>query len=417
MTPPPTPPMSMREAAERVVRRLQQAGHAAYFAGGCVRDMVLHRSPDDYDVATSARPEEVVALFRRTQQVGAKFGVVLVRIGRQVVETATFRADLDYQDGRHPEGVRFTDAREDAARRDFTINGIFFDPVRGEIVDYVDGRADIERRVIRAIGDPRRRFDEDHLRILRAVRFSARLGFEIEPKTWAAMIEMVPCLTRISPERIREELEAILTHPTRRAGFELLCEARAIDHLWPQAARLATHLEAVARLLGALAEQASFELALAAVLHRLPAAEVVLACRQLRCSNHTQRRAKWLVDRQEVLLRPESLALADLKLLMAAPGFAELLAFHEAKVSAERHSPELVAAVRTRIAAIPPSEVSPPPLIDGTDLEQLGLPKGPAYQTILRRLYYAQLNGTLVDRSEAKSVAARMVREASDIGH
>ncbi len=174
----------MKAAATRVVERLQSQGFATLFAGGCVRDMLMDREPKDYDVATSAKPEEVVGLFRRTQQVGAQFGVVLVRIGRHAIEVATFRRDQAYEDGRRPIGVEFCGPEEDARRRDFTINGMFFDPVVAEVIDHVDGKADLAARLIRAIGEPAERFAEDHLRLLRAIRFAGRLGFQIEPASW-----------------------------------------------------------------------------------------------------------------------------------------------------------------------------------------------------------------------------------------
>jgi len=402
---------SMREAAEQVVRRLQDAGHVAYYAGGCVRDMLLQREPDDYDIATSAHPDEVCRIFRRTQQVGAKFGVVLVRISGHMIETATFRADLTYRDGRHPEGIRFTNAEEDAARRDFTVNAMFFDPVRHEVVDYVGGQHDLAHRLLRAVGDPRQRFEEDHLRILRAVRFAAKLGFRIDPATWEAMREMAPALAKISPERIREELEAILTHPTRRAGFDLLCGCGGVRYLWPQAEELASQVEVVAHLLDRLPPSVSFELALAAVLHRLSPPQAMAACEALRCSNHTRQKVGWLVARQSDLLRPADLTLADLKLLMASPHFNDLWSLVVSRIAAEGLDANVAEVVRQRIAAIPREEIAPPPWIDGTFLERLGLPKGPAYRQILDRLYYAQLNGTLADAEAAAAEAERLVRQ------
>lgn len=193
----------MKAAALRVVQQLQGRGFVALFAGGCVRDMLMGRDPHDYDVATSARPVDVTGLFRRTAQVGAKFGVVLVRVGQHSIEVATFRTDGAYSDGRRPDTVVFTTPEEDARRRDFTINGMFFDPVADAVIDHVDGQGDLTAGLIRAIGEPEQRFAEDHLRLLRAVRFAARLGFRIEPETWAAMCRHASDITRISPERVR----------------------------------------------------------------------------------------------------------------------------------------------------------------------------------------------------------------------
>src|SRR4051812_6760839 len=217
--PPPPPPggkQNDRADAAAVVRRLRGAGHVAYFAGGCVRDLLLGRDPKDYDVATDAPPDRVRGLFRRTQAVGQAFGVILVYEGRSQVEVATFRSDGAYLDGRHPTGVRFTTAEEDAQRRDFTINGLFLDPLKDaplddQVIDYVGGRADLRAGIVRAIGDPERRFGEDFLRLLRAPRFAARLGFTIEPNTAAAIRRHAAQLSRISPERVGEELRTMLT--------------------------------------------------------------------------------------------------------------------------------------------------------------------------------------------------------------
>src|SRR5688572_4647494 len=225
---PPNPggKRSDRGDAVAVVRRLREAGHVAYFAGGCVRDLLLGRQPKDYDVATDAPPARVRKLFANTQAVGAAFGVILVRDGRSTIEVATFRADGAYADGRHPMEVRFTTAEEDAARRDFTINGLFLDPLDGDgdgrVLDFVGGRDDLDAGVIRAIGEPERRFEEDHLRLLRAVRFAARLGFGVESKTAAAIRLHAPQLKRISPERIADELRVMLTPPTRGDAWRLL---------------------------------------------------------------------------------------------------------------------------------------------------------------------------------------------------
>ena len=207
------PPLPPQDAAMAVVRRLRDHGHTAYLAGGCVRDMLLGREASDYDVATDATPDKICSLFSRTRKVGVQFGVVLVRQGRHWIETATFRTDVNYEDGRRPERVEFTTAEEDARRRDFTVNGLFYDPLEDRVIDYVAGRRDLEDGVIRAIGEPAARFAEDHLRLLRAVRFATRLGFQIEPETARAIRSHAAKIERISPERIREELEKMLAAP------------------------------------------------------------------------------------------------------------------------------------------------------------------------------------------------------------
>src|SRR5687768_5426761 len=225
--PPDQPPQgkrSTREDALAVVRRLRDAGHVAYFAGGCVRDMLLGLEPKDYDVATDAPPDRVREIFKSTQAVGAAFGVILVRQRNSVIEVATFRTDLKYTDGRRPEGVVFTTAEEDAKRRDFTINGMFFDPIEEKVIDYVGGQEDLQNKLLRAIGEPNHRFEEDHLRLLRAVRFAARFGLTIEPVTTQAMARHAQHLVRISPERIAEELRFMLTAPTRVRALEMISE-------------------------------------------------------------------------------------------------------------------------------------------------------------------------------------------------
>ncbi|HEX2747812.1 MAG TPA: CCA tRNA nucleotidyltransferase, partial [Verrucomicrobiales bacterium] len=224
----------MRQTAESLARRLQEAGHTAYFAGGCVRDELLGVKPKDFDIATSARPETVQRLFPRSQAVGAHFGVIVIREGGCQFEVATFRTDGSYRDGRRPESVAFSTPEEDARRRDFTVNGMFLDPVTGKIIDHVGGLDDLKARTLRAIGDPSARFAEDHLRLLRAVRFATALGYEIDPATWSAVVTHAESITRISIERSREELVRILLHPQRLRGFDLLAESRLLFHLLPE---------------------------------------------------------------------------------------------------------------------------------------------------------------------------------------
>src|SRR5215212_10163592 len=222
-------PPCERADAEAVLRRLRHNGHEAYFAGGCVRDLLLGLEPKDYDVATDAQPQRVRELFTKTEAVGAAFGVILVRHGRSVVEVATFRSDGSYLDGRRPSEVKFTTAQEDAQRRDFTINGLFMDPLAEDrVIDFVGGKEDLAARRLRAIGDPSSRFAEDHLRLLRAVRFAARFGLEIAPSTAMAIEQHANLLKGISPERIAEELRLMLTASTRGTAWMLLWKFRLI---------------------------------------------------------------------------------------------------------------------------------------------------------------------------------------------
>jgi poly(A) polymerase len=405
------PAITPHAAAITVVRQLQDADHVALFAGGCVRDMVMKKRPSDYDVATSAEPREVVRLFRRTQQVGAKFGVVLVRIGRHAIEVATFRRDVSYQDGRHPTAVQFTDAREDAIRRDFTINGMFYDPVKREVVDYVEGRADLKKKVIRAIGNPDQRFAEDHLRLLRAIRFAARLDFEIEPATWAAIRANAPKIIDISPERIREELDAMLSHPNRARAFRLIVECGLLPHLWPQARDLTASTLMARDILAALPTDASFDLALTAILHSQRPLEAGEACDDLRCSNQTKRTVSWMLAHLTDLDEPKNVTLADLKLLMADPAFPDLLRLFAARLDAAGLPPTAQKRIAARAKRIPPDAVAPPPLVSGTDLMRLGQKPGPLYKKVLDRVYYAQLNGDVRKKSEAMALARRVVEE------
>ncbi|MGA0111796.1 MAG: CCA tRNA nucleotidyltransferase, partial [Chthoniobacterales bacterium] len=226
--------MDLPSAATDIARRLQQAGHTAYFAGGCVRDELLGLDPHDYDIATSAKPDEVQKLFPHTQAVGAHFGVILVMEHGRAFEVATFRSDHEYIDGRRPEMVTFSTPEEDAARRDFTINGMFHDPVAGRFIDFVGGREDLKSKLLRAIGDPAARFREDKLRLLRAVRFAARFGYEIDPATWDALRAHAADIHAVSAERIREELVKILAHPSRVRGFDLLDQSGLLKEILPE---------------------------------------------------------------------------------------------------------------------------------------------------------------------------------------
>src|SRR5277367_3587141 len=220
-----------RADALAVLKRLREAGHIAYFAGGCVRDELLGLTPKDFDIATDAPPDRVREIFTSTQAVGAAFGVILVRHGPSVIEVATFRTDLEYHDGRRPQGVKFTTAEEDAQRRDFTINGLFLDPIENRVIDYVGGQADLSAKILRAIGNPDQRFAEDHLRFLRAVRFAARFALQIDPATTAAISAHAHQLPRISPERLADELRRMLIPATKNIAWKLLWQFDLLDQL------------------------------------------------------------------------------------------------------------------------------------------------------------------------------------------
>lgn len=413
MHPPMTPPLPPKHATNRdaalwIVRRLRHAGHDAYFAGGCVRDQLLRRRPSDHDVATEARPEQVIRLFRRTRAVGKQFGVVLVGVQDHWIEVATWRTDSTYTDGRHPDSIAYGTAEQDAQRRDFTINGMFYDPLARRVIDYVGGRRDLRARTLRAIGDPETRFAEDHLRLLRAVRFAARMQFRIERKTWDAMIRHAPQLARVSAERIGEELASMMTAPTRAIAWDLLHRGGLVPHLWKGADRLAARADHIAPLLAALPKAASFELVLAA--WSLPDAdETDRICLALKTSNQMRTVATWLVRHHADLDDPRRVTPADLKLRMAGPAFGDLLDLLHTRLAARGAPLSAWRVIRRRAAAIAPADVAPPPLLNGHDLASMGLPAGPRYKQVLDRVYYAQLNGELPDARAARDLARRII--------
>ncbi len=371
------------------------------FAGGCVRDQLLGRDPKDYDVVTDATPDRVAELFRRTQKVGAKFGVVLVHVSGMQIEVATFRVDGDYSDGRHPDNVTFGNQIDDARRRDFTINGMFFDVVRQQIIDHVGGRRDLEDGIIRAIGDPDRRFAEDHLRMVRAVRFCARLGFVIEDQTLEAIRRQAHLLRTISPERVREELRMTLESPSRADGWRWICSAGLAAHILPGVPYDAQDQATVATRIAALPDNAGFTVVLAALLASLPPKRAGEVCSKFTSPNYESRGVSWLLTQLPRVRNPDNLDLADIKLLVARAGFVDLCALLRADLAAASLPPDPFEAFQTRANAIPPAEVAPPPFISGDDLVARNVPKGPIYADILTTLYHAQLNDEISDRPAA----------------
>ena len=374
---------SAQQSAETIIRRLTDAGFLALLAGGCVRDLLLGREPEDYDIATDARPEEICQLYPRAQKVGAHFGVVIVRQFGHPIEVATFRADGPYTDGRHPQTVTFTTAEEDARRRDFTINGMFYDPIRSCVIDYVGGQEDLKKRIIRAIGEPRRRFEEDHLRMIRAIRFASRLEFEIEPETFSAIRGQAAMLRRVSPERVREELEKILTDPHRSRGFELLRQTTLLHHLGDEPSWTDEQLDQIALAMADLPAKSSFSLALAVLLHFFDPSQVGAICRKLTCSNKIRKETVWLVQQLGRLNRNEIRTLADLKLLIVGPCFDDLISFYHSVLHAHHAPTQPADDLQRRAAALPPETIAPEPFVNGDDLIQLGLQQGPRFKKIL----------------------------------
>jgi poly(A) polymerase len=405
------PQISIHDAALTIVQRLRDAGHEALFAGGSVRDMLLKIDPVDIDVATSAHPEQIVQLFRRTRKVGMQFGVVLVKKGPHWIEVATFRTDVNYQDGRRPERVVFTTAEEDAQRRDFTINGLFYDPIDQRVIDYVGGQEDLKAGIVRAIGDPAQRFAEDHLRMLRAVRFATRFGFTIEPATAAAIREHAPELTRISAERIREELEKMLQRPTRAEAVRQIADLGLLPYLWPEARWTDQQLSRAIRVLADLPAQGDFVLCLAAFLLEYSTREARRIARELRCSNDEIAALGWLIQHIDSIQAVEILCLPEFKRLIAHPRFDDLLALHQAYCTAHRLPLDTNQAARERREKIPPAEVAPPPLVTGDDLIAMGLEPGPIFGEVLDVLYDEQLDNRLRTREAALERMRKIVME------
>lgn len=417
-------PILAREVATRIVRVLREAGHIAYFAGGCVRDALLNLHPTDYDVATDATPNTVRGLFRSTDAVGASFGVVLVhertKAGRVTVEVATFRSDGPYSDARRPDAVKFSDPPSDAARRDFTINALFLDPLApagpgGEpaIIDFVNGLADLRAGVIRAVGDPEQRLAEDHLRALRAVRFAARLGFVIEPGTAAAITRHASELRGVSRERIGEELRRMLEHPSRAEACGLLQRLGLDGPVLGEPGRTQVALT----LLGGLGGTSDPMLALAAwVLDRENAAAMGLgdqgladAVRRLRAalclSNDESAALAGLLSTHQRMLRAwTSAAVAQRKRQASSPWFGGAM-----RLVAITH-PELADSVRNDVNRLAGDGVglAPEPVVTGDDLIAAGFRPGPVFRRILEGVYDAQLEGRVRDRGSGLELAARL---------
>jgi poly(A) polymerase len=394
-----------------IVRRLVDAGHQAVLAGGCVRDLLLGGEPHDYDVATDAPPQRICELFPAARHVGVQFGVVLVKKRRRWVEVATFRVDGPYLDGRRPVSVTLTDAEHDARRRDFTVNGMFLDPLALEVVDYVGGRADLDARVIRAIGEPAARFAEDHLRLLRAVRFAARLGFAIEPNTLAAIQTHAEKLAHVAAERVRDELEKMFAHAARARAWTLLSECGLLPHLWPGAGWPPAAISRIEVLYSRWPADAPAELAFALLLADLPAAEIERIARARTLSNDQREAVLWLVAHQADLDDPQRPTLAELKRLLANPNFADLRTWATARQQDYPDAAQRQAALAARVAAIPAAAVQPPPLVTGDDLLARGVSPGPIYREILDALYTRQLADELVAREQALTVLDQLLKE------
>ena len=440
--------MSAREAALDLANRLSAAGHVALFAGGCVRDRLLDKEPVDYDIATSASPAEVMKLFPGANEVGAHFGVVIAKHHGAFIEIATFRTDGCYKDGRHPESVTFSTPGEDARRRDFTVNGLFENPADGTVIDHVGGLADLKAGVLRAIGDPVARFTEDALRLLRAVRFSTTLGFEIEPGTRAAIVECASMLERISPERIRDEFSKILISPHRRAGVELLVECGLMKHVVPEFMKtigceqppewhpegdVYTHTCIMLEMLGA---DASLELSLAVLLHDIAKppcqtfddeagrirfnghdamgaemAEAIL--RRLRYPNDVIAAVVPMVARHMQFMNVQQMRTAKLKRFMAEPTFHQEMELHRVDCGSSNGFTDNYEFLQAKGGEFAAEPLIPPPLVTGRDLIALGLTPGPHFKEFLETVQTEQLEGRILDREPALAYLKELAAETS----
>jgi poly(A) polymerase len=385
------------DSAIEIIRELRRKGHEAYLVGGCVRDMVMNIEPADYDIATSARPEEVIRIFPRTEAIGAQFGVVLVIYHGHAYEVATFRSDDAYIDGRRPTSVSFTDAKQDVLRRDFTINGLLYDPLENRVIDYVNGQADIEARVVRAIGDPRARFEEDKLRILRAVRFGARLGYTIHPDTWDAVVAMAPAIHQVSSERIREELLRILTEGQAAAGVRMLEQSGLRHQILPEV-EWTRHLE---RSLEMLKPDAEPDFATAVLLHETPAGQVQDIVERLKFSRAEIHHIVALVENLPAFDRVHDMSLSGLKRFFRLFRFEDHLELARIHATATGESLRNYTYALSKYQSWSPEDITPSPLISGEDLIGLGFVPGRIFKEILTRVEDEQLEGRLVDRREA----------------
>jgi poly(A) polymerase len=441
------------QQALRIVRELRQAGHSAYFAGGCVRDLLLGRVPADYDVTTSAVPQEVMRLFPQTYAVGVQFGVVLVPVRRDepagerdhsIIEVATFRSDGQYSDGRHPDEVQFShDARTDVQRRDFTINGLLLDPISGETLDYVGGREDLKLGTVRAIGDPRQRLSEDKLRLLRAVRFAARFGYAIEPQTFQAIRELSSQIHQVSRERVRDEILKMLTEGQARRAFELLDQTALLEQVLPEIKRMQGvqqppqfHPEGdvwvhTLMLLEGLPANASRTLALGALLHDVgkpptfriapdrirfdghvevgvKMAEEI--CLRLRLSNEETEQVCALVAQHMRFGDVQRMRTATLKRFLRLPNFEEHLELHRLDCLGSHRDLTLFEFAQEKLRSMPAEQIRPKPLLTGDDLIQAGYKPGPEFKDMLTAVEDAQLEGSISTKEEALSLVAAGVR-------
>ena len=421
------------KAANAICDTLVAHGYRALLAGGCVRDMILGIEPKDYDIATNARPEAIAQLFPRTVGVGAAFGVMRVIRDEGDFEVATFRKDGPYFDGRHPASVEFRDERADARRRDFTINAMFYDPERDQVVDYVGGRDDLDRQLIRTVGNPRDRFTEDHLRILRAIRFAARLGYAIDADTIDAIHHMAGLVLTTSPERIRDEIVKMLTEGGAKRAFELMDETGVLKVVLPEIEAMKgceqppefhpegdvyTHTLMMLDLMG----NPSPTLALGVLLHdvgkpvtqtfedrirfnnhdKVGARMAELLLRRLHMPRHDIDRVQWLVENHMRVAVTPDMRESKLKRFVREEAFDELLELCRLDCLGSHRNVETIEWLKHYIANLKPEQVKPAPLLTGDDLIEMGYTPGPLFGEILTAIEDKQLEGELSTREDAE---------------
>jgi tRNA nucleotidyltransferase/poly(A) polymerase len=396
------------DSATEIIKELRHHGHEAYFVGGCVRDMVMRIEPADYDIATSALPEQIMKIFPRTEPIGAQFGVVLVIQRGHPFEVATFRSDEAYVDGRRPTGVVFTDAKQDVLRRDFTINGLLYDPLSEQLIDHINGRADIDAGIVRAIGDPHARFEEDKLRILRAIRFGARLGYAIEQGTWDAVRAMAPKIHQVSSERIRQELTRILTEGQAARGFRMVEEAGLRSEILPELEWTA-HIE---KCLGLLAKGADPDFGFGVLLHHTGVDAVQGIVERLKFSRAEMHHIVGLVENLPRFSAVRQMSTSSLKRFLRADRFEdhlELARIHALAAGEDPVEHDYVVGKRKEWSV---DEIWPRPLVNGSDLIAMGFLPGPQFKEILIRVEDEQLEGRLTTHDEAINFIRQNYRPA-----
>ena len=434
--------MSSRDKAIAIVKRLRENGCESYLAGGCVRDMLLNKTPQDYDITTSAKPDVVAEIFPQTVPVGAQFGVMLVVVDGEPFEVASFRHDGPYLDGRHPSQVRYGTLKEDILRRDFTINGMVYDPIEDRVIDLVDGKKDLERRALRAIGEARERFEEDRLRMVRAVRLAASLDFTIEKKTLAAIGDLAPTVGQISWERIGEEITRILTEGGARKGFELLDATGLLSQIMPEIAAmkgveqsrdyhpegdvfthtmlLLSHLQAPAETLayGCLLHDVGKPVCIQRTGERLTfyghtekgaeMAEEIM--KRLKRSRATWERVAYLVRNHLRHTQAPNMRLSTLKRFLGEEGIDELLDLTRIDALSSNGDLQYYRFCKQKLEAFKEEEIHPAPLVRGRDLIELGFLPGPGFSEILKQVEEAQLGGELSSREQALAWVAQNYR-------